>query len=400
MSSLSTLSAEQQDVVRTKVRALLEHSPAFRELDDARRRELAQGLVHVVGFLADPAAGQDDLAKAIDQGTVRPDPAAHARATGARLARAQATAPPPDAGQKTGDRLSQKQDVAGADFKGAGLQAGTQAFKDLVGAVDFPAFVSGLIDGVFNSIVDASIKQMQAYGELVKGVVQSVEDYANEKITPNEARDFLQQSHPGLLQVSVSDGEPRLGLANGADEDQLQALTSQYGLSQGVDLEEPTSEAQLVREAQLEMARSRQKMLATMVMMGINRIVVTDGLINAKVIFDVTASDQVARTDSAAMHDRREDSHSDSSYGREGGWFSGRRSGNFNANKHRTSVSSAVDTTSESKAEMKAKLTGEVRVNFKSETVDLNMLASQQEQANIQRNSRGGAKAPGGSTTP
>ena len=49
------------------------------------------------------------------------------------------------------------------------------------------------------------------------------------------------------------------------------------------------------------MARSRQQMLASMVMLGINRIVVTDGLINAKVVFDMRATDQraaqVARVD-------------------------------------------------------------------------------------------------------
>jgi len=33
----------------------------------------------------------------------------------------------------------------------------------LVQEVDFPGFVSGLIEGVFDANVDASVKQMQAY---------------------------------------------------------------------------------------------------------------------------------------------------------------------------------------------------------------------------------------------
>ncbi len=386
MSPPRTLSQDQQDVVRAKVRGLLQGNASFEGLDPERRRELAQGLVEIVGFLADPAAGQDDLAAAIEKGQIVADPRAHSEATGARLSTAQATKNDP--GTKLGQRMAEKPNVAGEDFKGSALKAGTEAFSDLVDSVDFPAFVSGLIDGVFNSIVDASIRQMEAYGELVKSVVQSVEEFANEKITQNEARDFLHQKHPGLLSISTTGEGPRLSLNDDADEGLLQQFNQTYNLEQGADLSDEASEAQLVRAAQLEMARSRQKMLSTMVMMGINRIVVTNGMINAKVVFDVKADDRVTRTDSASMHDRKDASSYEYSHGREGGWFSGRRSGSGSNNRHRTTVSSAVDTNSESKAEMKAKLSGEVRVNFKSETVDLNMLASQQEQSAIQGNAR------------
>lgn len=47
---------------------------------------------------------------------------------------------------------------------------------ELVAEVDFPDFVSGLIEGTFHAIVDASIEQMRAYAELVKGVVASVDE--------------------------------------------------------------------------------------------------------------------------------------------------------------------------------------------------------------------------------
>jgi hypothetical protein len=41
--------------------------------------------------------------------------------------------------------------------------------------VDFPEFVRGLIDGVFHAIVDSSIEQMQAYGDLVKSVAEQID---------------------------------------------------------------------------------------------------------------------------------------------------------------------------------------------------------------------------------
>jgi hypothetical protein len=39
-----------------------------------------------------------------------------------------------------------------------GRFVGTAAFRDLVGAVDFPSFVGGLIQNVFQAIVTASIQ--------------------------------------------------------------------------------------------------------------------------------------------------------------------------------------------------------------------------------------------------
>ena len=41
---------------------------------------------------------------------------------------------------------------------------GARQFKKLVGSVDFPQFVGGLIQNVFQAIVNASIQQMNAYG--------------------------------------------------------------------------------------------------------------------------------------------------------------------------------------------------------------------------------------------
>lgn len=41
-------------------------------------------------------------------------------------------------------------------------------------SVHFPAFVSGLIEGTFNSMVNASIKQMRAYAELLDEVSSSL----------------------------------------------------------------------------------------------------------------------------------------------------------------------------------------------------------------------------------
>jgi len=93
------------------------------------------------------------------------------------------------------------------------------ALRGIAKEVDFPGFVASLVQGVFQAIVDASAQQMQAYAELVKEVSQSVDQFAESHVADASSRHLVPQ---------------------------------------------------------------RQKQLATMVLMGINRIVVTSGQINAR----------------------------------------------------------------------------------------------------------------------
>jgi hypothetical protein len=48
----------------------------------------------------------------------------------------------------------------------------------LLSTIDFPEFVSALLNGVFHAIVDASIEQMEAYAKLVRDVAQTVDSFA------------------------------------------------------------------------------------------------------------------------------------------------------------------------------------------------------------------------------
>jgi hypothetical protein len=125
-----------------------------------------------------------------------------------------------------------------------------------------------------------------------------------------------------------------------------------------------------------------------MVMLGINRIVVTDGLIHAKVVFDMRASDRVKRQAKASSFDRESDRESVQAELGYSSWFSP-WSGSLKSSaehEHETTVESSVDDTSESKADVKAKLSGEVRVNFKSDYFPMDKMASPQMIAAIQGN--------------
>lgn len=372
MTALERLDPERQAHVRQQVRALLDRSDSFSTLDPTERKKVARGLVETVAFLADPAAGTQDLS-----GLSRAEEQAAREGLAETLAD---TSQQKDASNLRKRVTKDDPGFAGKDFKGGALEAGVDAFRQMVDSVDFPQFVSGLIEGVFTSIVDSSIRQMQAYGELLSAVVQSVEQFAQDNVSLNQARDYAAGKFPSLLKVEVSNGNPSLKLNDDADEEQLSQVKEAFGLEDDVDLDDEVSEAELARRAQLEMARMRQQQLATMVLLGINRIVVTDGLINAKVVFDMRASDVAARTNTASMHDREDTRRQ---FGDSGGWFS--NDYDHTNSRHTTTVASSLTDESESKAEVKARLTGEVKVNFKSETFPLDRMATGNEQEAVQK---------------
>jgi|SRR5882672_2008791 len=77
--------------------------------------------------------------------------------------------------------------------------AGTTAFARLLQAVDFPAFVGGLINGVFNAAVAASVEQMEVYGDLLKAVTDSIDHFVKNNATDAQARDYLIRHYPDLV---------------------------------------------------------------------------------------------------------------------------------------------------------------------------------------------------------
>jgi hypothetical protein len=317
-----------------------------------------------------------------------------------------------DATEATKQRLAKAPGQVGQDFKAGAVEQGVQQFGELVKKVDFPSFVGGLIKNVFQAIVESSIEQMRAYGELVANVAKTVDEFAQDNISANNSRDWLAGKYPDSLGITTGTDtgfadddtqappSPKLAAKGDNPEQALQNISKDVNLEKPVtDISDEAEEARLVQAARLQMARGRQQLLASMVMLGINRIVVTDGLINAKVIFDVRASDTAARQATASMSDRQSSSLTNKMHADYGGWMSPIHASVDNEYKqdHVATVQSAVDDQSESKAAVKAQLTGEVRVNFKSDYFPMDKMASPQMIAAIQGNSKPPDKAISGS---
>jgi hypothetical protein len=373
------------EAVRPHVRDLLLAVPSFAQLDSAERAELAGNMVKVLSYIANPNGVADET------GPPRPQ---------APLARAQKDEDPVEATKRS---LSKSPGFVGGGFKAGAVREGVDQFGALVKKVDFPKFVGGLIKNVFQAIVESSIEQMRAYGELIANVAKTVDQFMADNISQGAGRDWLAQRYPDALGVEVNEGST--AFAEGAEappptaqlvakgdnpEAKLTEISRDLGLNPPVtDVSDPNAELKIVTAARLQMAKSRQQLLSSMVMLGINRIVVTDGTINAKVVFDMRAEDKAKRHYTASMSDVESQRAKQSMNVSYGSWYSPiDASASWESEQdHVATVGSAVDETSESKAEVKAKLSGEVRVNFKSDYLPLEKMATPEMMSVIQGNS-------------
>ena len=367
------------EAVRPRVRELLTAIPTYNALSAEEQRELASNMVKVLAYISDP------------NGIVSETAPAPARALA------------DDSVEATKSMLSAPPQTAGQDFKAGAVREGVEQFGALVKKVDFSKFVGGLIKNVFQAIVESSIEQMRAYGELISNVAKTVGEFANDNISQAAGRDWLAQKYPDTFEVQTgaqantfAEGDaappapPVLAAKGENPEIKLAEISRDLGIIPPITaIDDPQAELKIVTAARLQMAKSRQQMLASMVMLGINRIVITDGSINAKVIFDMRAEDKVKRKYTAQMNDtesQRAATSMDASYG---GWMTPvKASAHAEAEtNHVATVASAVDESSDSKAEVKAKLSGEVRVNFKSDYLPLEKMATPEMMSTIQGNS-------------
>jgi hypothetical protein len=372
------------EAVRPQVRELLTSIPAFSQLGTEEQHHLARDMVKILSYIANP--------NGVLAAAAAPQPAP--------VARAQADEDPVEATKRS---LSKSPGMVGETFKAGAVREGVEQFGALVQKVDFPKFVGGLIKNVFQAIVESSIEQMRAYGELIANVAKTVDQFMADNISVGAGRDWLAERYPDTLGVEVNAGSGGLAvegeaapvttqlIAHGDDPEQrLQEISRDLSIEPPVtDVSDPNAELRIVTAARLQMAKSRQQLLSSMVMLGINRIVVTDGTINAKVVFDMRAQDTARRQYTASMYDRSAQRHRDSISASAGGWFSplSISASSENEQEHMATVGSAVDETSESKAEVKARLSGEVRVNFKSDYLPLEKMATPEMMSVIQGNS-------------
>jgi hypothetical protein len=223
--------------------------------------------------------------------------------------------------------------------------------------VNFPGFVASLLTGTFQAIVDASAQQVREYAKLVASITQSLEEFSDQNVTPNQARDHLAQQYPNDLMVQFpapgTAGQPRL-LPRPDREGESPAWLEKFKLG-GEELTQELTEGPLLEAGRHRVGEDRLQTLATMVLMGINRVVVNEGDVRAKLQFHATATDSQnadLQVQSASIAGR-----------------------NVNADVNTQMMVSTLKVNAQADASIKADLMGEVRISFRSETFPLERFA-------------------------
>lgn len=370
-----TLTPSQRSVIEREVRSLLERSRAYGALPQEERARIFSSTKAVAGQLVDqrlatgarpprrraaPAARSADpyalgLADSLPNGDLPPSEFPPMDGTGT----GDATSAPPQGNWRPDER-----------FQAEGIAAGVTQAGRMVNEVNFPAFVSSLVKGTFDAVVEASIQQMKAYGELVNSVAMSLNEFRDQNVDVGEGRRHIAQKYPGVF--DFAGGE--LSVKEDFDDSSMPDFQADLGLAEPVeDLSDEATIDALVTAARTDLARGRQQLMATTILMGINRIIVTDGKINAKITFDFKAEDHMTREGTINQWDTSQKKVRDVEMGVASRYVKGH---------FETPVPLMVSTTSATATtdiEAKAKLSGEVSLNFRSETFPLErMMTSNQ----------------------
>jgi hypothetical protein len=252
---------------------------------------------------------------------------------------------------------------------------------------------------------------MKAYADMVKSVSSSLNDFKDRNTTDNQARDHLVSRYPNLMQITVINNEPKVTVKPDADTDNLPDFAKDFNLPQPItDLDDEAIDNQLVPAARDDLARGRQQLLATIILMGINRIIVTDGKINAKLKFQFSANEKRNTTaqayDYAYMGQKvtSTEKTEETNEGRqiESGkdQFSYTGPNRYATGQYETNtepdvrVTSEVDMTTEGAIQASGQIMGEVSVNFKSESFPLEKMVDTDQMMRLTQAQGAGRGAP------
>lgn len=340
------------------MREVLEKAPHYRELDPQERLSLAQSMVKVSTLAAELLAQEGQAQGEIEAQRPRePVPLAHAQAQ-------------PGFGAAA-DRVA-------------------STTRSVLNAVSFPRFVTDLVNGVFRAMLDSSQQQMQLYVQLLNSVSASAAGFEQSQFSLPQLRQWVADHFPDAIEYDLPELDPgeepdpdeiadiRLRLKPGASMPSQEMIRATLGMepSESVDAGNPE---QLVPLARRYVARQRQQMLATMVMLGMHRIVIDSGRINASMRFHVD-------TRSAANEDRGSQSSLQNRIKAGGSYGVGPWGVSAEVESNIGYVSTERSQTTE-ELNTELELNSSVELNFRSDYLPLNQMAPPSQAERIRSSS-------------
>ena len=339
---MTTRQSFNNGVARLEVERMLRSTPAFHQLDRSTQAELAESMSKIADFLSNQPMVSQLAPVDLRQ---RLSPQGQQGAAGG-----QGSAP---AGNAPIQPAQPQQN------RGATARVGEVA-RATLGAIDFPEFVSSLIKGTFQAIVDASIQQMEAYAELLKNVARTVDQFMEDNVTEDMAKDYLSDRYSNVFTRDTSAGQPQFQVNSGGfQNEEMPSFLRDMGFESPDDIDDEAVQNVIIPQTRRTLAEQRQQTLATMVLMGINRVVVDDGEITAKLQFHIDASESMG-----IRFDNTKTTVGNMAGSAARNMYSG------NAIMVNTSSMNA-----QSDINVRADLTGQVKVKFRSETFPLERFA-------------------------
>ncbi len=256
-------------------------------------------------------------------------------------------------------------------YKGydAALGSETRAFNELVQSVDFPKFVSDLMRGVFDANLDVMNKQTKSYIALMKEATKSTSEFIK-KVKDDDAFGKVIEKNQDKYNIT----KETVTNPDGTKSEKM-ALTNAN--NEKVDMEEAEVRKHLL-EAKIEMAREHRAALREILLMGVTRLVVDKGLIEAEVEFSVTASRK-----SVSHHDDSNLNVTSAEYEIGGGLLGGLLggpSGSITSTNTNIQVNTSDKTATTNLA---AKLKGKVSIQFKTDYFKLDNFAKMYEDGGV-----------------
>lgn len=326
---------EIKHIARAFARETLASSPAFRELDRGTQFKMYNDLVQQK--MGELEAG-NGRAQGMSTGMSHSVSNAMARRRGRG---------PQDAG-----------DLLNPDLhKNDNLDKAGDRLGDFVDKVDFPAFVRDLLKGVFDANLDVTQKQMQSYQAMLKEATKDLAHFINQ-IDNTAAFGYLVENNSNEFGMDFGDMDD--------EGNEAVILTDKEG--NAVDTEDSKIKG-MIMNAKIQMAKEHRAMLREVLLMGVSRLVVEKGEVEASVQFQISSRSQKTTSEQARMNRQK------STKSMKMGIMPFMPSVNRGISQTQETQISIASMNSTQQDEMSAKMAGKVRIEFKSDYFKLDNFA-------------------------
>ncbi|XXF81312.1 hypothetical protein P2318_16595 [Myxococcaceae bacterium GXIMD 01537] len=341
------------DVVRRAVRSVVEQNSSLGQ-DPALRKRIAEKMVRLSMAAAELIAEDQRITQEVAQ-----------RAPQAQAAAPVATAQ--DAGQHLG--------------LNAVREAG-RTVRNLREAIDFPTYVTSLISGVFQAITHSNMAQLESFVDLLEGVSASSDTFTAQNIGPDSAVRWALSRFDMITTQPGQDGRPQLVLRQGGEmpDAELLAATLEATEDEVSSIDEDDLTGTLLPLVRRKIGRTRQAMLATMVLMGMQRVVVDEGRIHASMDMRVDTTSAAEETE-RSQFDTRTNIAAQGTFG-SGAWGASASASTTIGYVHND------DRYTREEISAQAGMRSSVDMTFRTEQIPLDQMANQAAIERIRTNSR------------